>query len=227
MVLLRFLFDFALPWLALRKGIRCNNSDTLDKMWAITLAWFRAVGKTNYGPMAVDVLYVNCSLSQALRNISIRHRTMSLKGNPGSNVPWDHGNEEMNKLIKCGLGTAVAAHLFNPYILMLNGIRFVEARLNAIFGSEPGDARSDIDPDKESYYKQYTRTEQQDIDAIVAALTVALGDSHADLFAPKPNNPFRRGPGVPWNRVSEKTPTNQQYAAAHLQNKEFGVEPVF
>ena len=40
MVLLIFLFDFALPWLALRQGIRCNDSDTLDIMWAIVLPWF-------------------------------------------------------------------------------------------------------------------------------------------------------------------------------------------
>jgi len=32
MVLLRFLFDFALPWLAVRQGLRCNSSDTLDRM---------------------------------------------------------------------------------------------------------------------------------------------------------------------------------------------------
>ena len=230
MVLLRFLFDFALPWLALRKGIRCNSSDTLDRMWQITLAWFRAVGKTNYAPMAVDVLYVNCALSFPLRSIWSRHRTMSLRGNAGCNVPWDQGNEQMNKEIKCGLGTAVAAHLIDGYIQMLNGIRFVEARLKSILGlATPDDERVDDDLDKEGYYeqyyKQYTRTEQQDIDAIVAALTSALGDTHADLFKPRPSNPFQRGNGVPWSMVDVRVKDNVAYAAAHLQNKEFDVTP--
>ena len=66
MVLLRFLFDFALPWLAVRQGIRCNSSDTLDRMWSITLAWFRACGKTNYAPMAIDVLFVNTQVAHSL-----------------------------------------------------------------------------------------------------------------------------------------------------------------
>ena len=60
MVLLIFLFDYALPWLALRQGIRCNDSDIQDMMWAIAMPWFRVSGKTNYAPMAVDVLYTNC-----------------------------------------------------------------------------------------------------------------------------------------------------------------------
>ena len=55
MVLLIFLFDYALPWLALRQGIRCNDSDIQDMMWAIAMPWFRVSGKTNYAPMAVDV----------------------------------------------------------------------------------------------------------------------------------------------------------------------------
>jgi len=215
MVLLRFLFDYALPWLAVRQGIRCNSSDTLDRMWSITLAWFRACGKTNYAPMAIDVLFVNNSLSVPLRAIWREQRTMSLRGNAGSNTAYDHANEQMNKEIKCGLGTSVAAHLIDPFILMLNGIRHIEARLRAMFGVAEAE---DDDDDKESYYTAYNRTEQHDVDTIVEALTATLGSTHVELFARRVSNPFRKGPGVPWTRVDEQFEDMNEYIKGHLAN---------
>ena len=228
MVLLRFLFDFALPWLAMRQGIRCNSGDTLDRMWQITLAWFRACGKTNYAPMAVDVLYVNSSLSAPLCSIWREQRTMSLRGNTGCMIPYDQGNEQMNKEVKCGLGAAVAAHLINQYILMLNGIRHIEARLMAIFGAVNENEVGDED-EKESYYEEatrteYTRTEEKDIDAIVQALTFSFGSTLHDLFKPRTTNPFRKGAGVPWTRVDEQSADMNEYIKKHLANP-FDVHP--
>ena len=221
MVLLRFLFDFALPWLAVRQGIRCNSSDTLDRMWSITLAWFRACGKTNYAPMAVDVLYVNSSLSAPLTNIWREQRTMSLRGNAGSNIAYDGGCEQMNKEVKCGLGATVKPSLIDPFILMLNGIRHVEARLKAMFGIRVAE---EDDEDKESYYKEYTGTEQGDVDAIVQALTATLGSTHVELFAERISNPFRRGAGVPWSRVEKEYADMETYIKQHLANP-FYAEP--
>ena len=213
MVLLRFLFDFALPWLALRQGIRCNHRETLDSMWAITLPWFRAAGKSNYSTMAVDVLYTNCSLSGPLRKIWFEQCTMSLSGNMGCQVAYDGANEEMNKLLKCGLGTGVAPHLIDPYILMLNGIREVSPRLKQMFES-PNQA--DQEDDKAAFYTQYSRTEQGDVDAIVQALSNTLGTSAAKLFENRTSNPFRTGAGVPWTRVAEQAGSMADYINSQL-----------
>mgnify|MGYP006114612905 CR=1 FL=1 len=212
MVLLRFLFEFALPWLSLRQGIRCNDGSTLDIMWAMALPWFRVCGKTNYAPMAVDVLFVNCALSQTLRSIWQRHRTMSLRGNNGRNIPWDQANEQMNKEVKCGLGTRVARHLIDPFILMLNGIRQIERKLRNVFGVG---TTEDDDADKEEYYTEYCRTELQDVDAIVQALMNKLGTSHVELFADRSSNPF--GTGAPWDDVANMKAGNAEYVRSHLK----------
>ena len=55
-MLLRFLHDFALPWLRqLRNGVRMNDPDRIDFMWGLALPWFRASGKFNYSVMCVNV----------------------------------------------------------------------------------------------------------------------------------------------------------------------------
>ena len=55
-MLLRFLHDFALPWLRqLRNGVRMNDPDRVDFMWGLALSWFRASGKFNYSVMCVNV----------------------------------------------------------------------------------------------------------------------------------------------------------------------------
>ena len=119
----------------------------------------------------------------------------------------------MNKLLKCGLGTGVAPHRIDPYILMLNGIRDVGPRLKQMFGSPKED---DEDGDKEAFYTQYTRTEQGDVDAIVQALSASLGTTTAELFGNRASNPFRTGAGVPWTKVAEQMDSMADYINSQL-----------
>ena len=125
----------------------------------------------------------------------------------------------MNKEVKCGLGEAVKPSLIDPFILMLNGIRHVEDRLKAMFRIRVAE---EDDEDKESYYQEYTGTEQGGVEAIVQALTATLGSTHVELFAERINNPLRRG--VPWSRVEKDYADMDTYIKQHLANP-FYAEP--
>ena len=54
--------------------------------------------------------------------------------------------------------------------------------------------------------------------AIVQALTATLGSTHTELFSVRANNPFRKGPGVPWTKVNEQSADMNSYIQQHLSN---------
>ena len=127
----------------------------------------------------------------------------------------DAAGDGLNKEVKCGLGDHIARQRIDPYILMLNGIRHIEAHLKRCLGL---DIKEDYDEEHDDYYEnEYTRTEQQDVDAIVKALRKVLGCTHNELFAEVKSNPF--GTGTPWNDVEKFRADNANYVRTYLSEE--------
>jgi hypothetical protein len=201
-VLLRFLFDFGLPWLGFRQSIRRGDSTSMDCMHRIALNWFRATGKVQYARICVDYVYLILNLHPALLNLWSKYRTCSMVGNPGRNTGWDQANEFMNLEVK-------EMHPNDPrridkIITMLNGLKVAESHLRQAVGQE----RSTPD--------EYTQMKPHHVQSIVDALKSRLGATHDALFmGPSVNsNPFGTG-AKPWNQVKNPAklapnPTEQQ-----------------
>ena len=127
MVLIRFLHDFGYPWLlGVRTGIRMSSSHRLDFMWNLALPWFRASGKTNYGPMAVNVGLLNELMGPTFKKFWHSYRTASFLGRQGRNVAWDYVLERMNRDFKQFLGCCVTEARLESFAQMLNGLKHVK-----------------------------------------------------------------------------------------------------
>lgn len=95
-VLFHFLYDFGLPWLEFRQAIRSNDSEKMDSMYALTLPWFIACGKTQYERICIDHTYLQMALNRSLAQVRAQRRTVSVLGNDGRNVAYDQANEFQN-----------------------------------------------------------------------------------------------------------------------------------
>ena len=175
-IILEFLFHFAFPWLALRQGLRSNDSDAVDSMWRQTCAWFRATNKNNYATMAVDVTFYMNAYPAVIRELWQKHRTMSLTAQKGCNVAWDRGMEEMNREVKCGLGHEVTKDNIDSYILQVLGLRHVWLRLRPLVGTLHGgeDADDGVDVNMEETRSEFTRANENDVKHIVDLLKKTL-----------------------------------------------------
>ena len=137
---IRFLYEFALPWLALRQAIRGNLSAVIDVMWRVTYHWFSATGKTNYRIMSVVVTMVTCAMVPELGLLWIFMRTASLSGFPGRNVAWDWVCERFNRMSKQALGTNVTRERLQHYLPILNAFRHVWPRVQHAMGRREAEA---------------------------------------------------------------------------------------
>lgn len=214
MVILEYLYDFGLPWLGARQGIRGNCHVPIDMLWKISLPWFRSTGKTLYSVMAVDVIFMMALLSAPLLLLYNKCRTISMRGNAGKNVAYDLGCETMNNEIKTGLGKSVTRMNIDPYILMTLGLRWIQQRLFSVLGLTRDDS-TDI------------RQTPEDIQAIVQGLREKLGTTPAELFAKRSSNPFKRGNGVPSSQVNEGRDDLAEYVREHLESSPADLELKF
>jgi hypothetical protein len=191
-VLLRFLFDFGLPWLSFRQAIRRGDSGDIDGMHRIAVNWFRATGKIQYARICIDYVFLLLNLHPALLSIWSKYRTCSLVGNPGRNVAWDQANEFENldlKNMKPGDPDRI-----DKVLTMLNGLRAADSHLRTSVGQ------------KRSGPSEYTPVKAHHVQAIVDALKQRLGATNEAVFNPgMNNNPFGSS-AKPWNRV--KNPSN-------------------
>jgi hypothetical protein len=187
--LLRFLFDFALPWLDFRRSMREGNSAMMDFMYAITLSWFRVTGKQM--PLRPHLRGLHMDgfvLKPALRELWAKCRICSLLGNIGRDVAWDQGNEFMNLDVKSCQPKDPAR--IDAVICMLNGIKNAEPSLRHALGAERHEPT------------EYTPVKASHVNAVVAVLKENLEADSDELFGPtrKTNCPFGGG-ARPWNRV--------------------------
>jgi hypothetical protein len=88
---LDFLFDFGLPWLALRHGVRANRHAVIDIMWEVTFHWFRATKKTNYSLLSVYATFFRHGMKPELQKIWTDMRTIRLREDSVSNSAYDLG----------------------------------------------------------------------------------------------------------------------------------------
>lgn len=205
-MLLRFLFDFGLPWLEFRQSIRRGDSSGMDRMHRLAVNWFRATNKNQYARICIDYVYLLLNLNPTLLGLWSKYRTCSLVGNNGRNIAWDQANEFMNLDVK-------NMHPGDPrridkVITILNGLRTADSHLrNAV-----GEARSDPD--------EYTPVKPHHVQLIVDALKKKLGSSNAELFPPSPltHQPFGSNTR-PWVRVKNPAGLPGNPTAADIFNE--------
>ena len=199
------MFEFGFPWLGLVNGIRSNDSDNLDFMWAYCLPWFRATSKTQYGPMAVHVIFFNELMSDEIRGIWHAYRTASLMGHCGRNVAWDYILERMNCEFKDGLHGCVTRERLDKFGVMMNGFKHIDAMLSQSWGVEHPD-----DP------SQYTHVKSEDVDAVVKQLEDRLGANRAEVDQKaSARNPFGNGT-MPWAAVDTAKVDLDDFIRLHL-----------
>lgn len=146
-----FLYDFGLPWLMLRHGIRADRSEVTDIMWLLTLHWFRATKKHQYTHMAVRqsamhceclsftfslarqvyVTYFRYAVIDELADIMTQLSTVSMSGHPGRNAAYDLACEKQNRAFKGFLGDNPSDEQLDAAPDMLNAIRHIGPRFDA------------------------------------------------------------------------------------------------
>ena len=204
-VILRFLYEYGLPWLSLRQSIRGRRSANIDLMWRMWLPIFRACGKTLYSTLCVDTTYVSLALHPPLQKIWSQHQTCSLRGNPGRDMAWGQVQEEANNVFKNGLGDGANRSSIDLFITRYNGIRDAEAKMRGILGV----------PARE--FDEDTVIEKADVEKIVAALKSKLPVN--EFFSELSTNPF--GSGAPWENVEREKHTLRDYIVKNLNKPNF------
>ena len=189
-VLVRFLFDFALPWMLFRWGIRAGDAELMDSIYPLALGWFRVTNKYNYSRLCVDYAYVLQHLNPALLAVWKKYRTCSLVGNDGRNVAWDQANEFMNLNVKMSKPTDPSN--IDKIITMLNGYFQAEAHVRQAVGEE------------RTQPSEYTPVKIEHVQRIVDAFKSKLGSTEAEVRAIRASNPFGDDK-KPW--VSVKNPS--------------------
>lgn len=194
--MIKFLYEAGLPYLALRKAVRSNNSSVINNMYTYMINFFRATNKVLYAKLCVINIHTLHILKPELRGIWERYRTASLRGHIGHNVGWDFALERMNLEVATILGSHISPERIQESIRQLNGIRHVRSRALDALG---------IGDDSQS--RDYTGILESDIGAFVHTLKEALGfDGNNDfekLTSAKTNTFRSDGASSPWSRVSE------------------------
>ena len=187
-MLLRFVLDFGIPWLAFRNSIREGDATSINVMYAAVLPWFRATGKVHYARICVDTIWALLAVHPDIRQVWDNCRTISLLGYAGHNIACGQGVEFMNLYLKAG--DPGSPDRIDAYIRMMNGLRSAEDNFRAALGEERSDP------------SEYTPVKQHHIQAVVSALKRTLGEHAEDLFGAnrKNNSPFGGGPR-PWVRT--------------------------
>ena len=201
-LIVRFLFDFGYPYMALRNAIRTNNHTTMDLMWCYTLHWFRATNKNNYAIMCVYVTAFRHAMKPELATIWTVMRTASLLGYIGCNVAWDYVQERMNRDFKAfvkGAGQYLRQRL-GKAASMINATRHILPRFY----------RAAHRPEPDAFDK--CNLSQADKDALLNPLIALLPTSYAQLRAAQRANLFKKVPAKltpPW-RVVEAAAIEQK-----------------
>lgn len=222
-VLLRFLFEFGLPWLSLRQAIRANDSEKIDLSWQLALPLFRATGKHLYATLSMDTTYVLFAMLPSLRALWHENRTVA-GSHDGRNIAWDQAMEGMNGAVKPALFDGAKRHDIDPFITRLNGVRYVGKDLRRVLGIE-----DTVDEDSRA-------TSGRDVAALLEALREALPPGQ--FFHASPTNPFwttppeaatatrsasrPAGPSrTPWVKVEAAREDLGDFVWSHLQNTNF------
>ena len=177
----RFLYEFGLPWLALRQAIRAGDAATINVMWRVAYHWFAVTGKTNYRIMSVMVTVITYLLVPELTIIWLLMRTASLSGHAGRNVAWDFVVERFNRTCKQALGTTVTRERLLNFLPVLNAFRHIWPRFRRSMG------RGDGEP------SDYSHVLPADFEAAATFWRSSLGEDFAALCEQRDNYAFDVG----------------------------------
>ena len=195
-MMVKFLYEAGLPYLALRTAVRSNNAAVINNMYTYMINVFRATNKVLYAKLCVINIHTLHILTPELRAVWERYRTASLRGHIGHNVGWDFALERMNLELATILGSNISPERIQESIRRLNGIRHVRSRAHDALGiGEDSQSRDD------------NRILESDVGAVVHLLKKALGfDGNHDfekLINAKANVFRSDGALSPWSRVSQ------------------------
>ena len=117
---------------------RPNNSEFFYMAWVCAFPWFAVTGKHNYKEMCAVVTAVQCGLDPDTAAVLRMYRTLSLRGNNGSNVAKDYGNEkqnmEMANFTRGKLDRVNGHELLKEASVILNGSKDVQFKARSAFG---------------------------------------------------------------------------------------------
>ena len=193
-MIVRFLFEYGLPYLALRNAVRTNDSNTLDLMWLIAFHWWRAANKYQYAIMAVYVTATRHALVTALERIYESHRTCSISGNASCNVALDYMQERANRWCKFFV---IGHNLFER-------LKVLASMLNTFVWVWPRFQRATGRPLPEDY--ENTDFKPKDRETLVTGLQRELGTTFDPLTQASTRNKFKSVPAVmipPWQTVAD------------------------
>lgn len=203
-ILLEFLYEGALMWLAFRQSTRSNQGSNMDLIWQLSLPLFKATGKKLYASMCVDNTYVSESLLPSVRELWMEHRTCSQSGNPGRQIEWDRLQEIHNFIVKASLSDGAKRADIDPAIDILNGVHSVRTKVEVAFGVG-GSVLSE------------SEVEQSDVELIVDVLRDLLPPK--GFFEASETNPF--GSASKFSSVEKERKNLETYILEHLSRPNF------
>ena len=99
-MMVRFLFEAGLPYLALRTATRSNNHVMISSTYTYMILRYRASNKFYYAKLCIPSLHTQHILKPELREIWNRMRTASLRGHVGRQVGWNFTLERESSLLQ-------------------------------------------------------------------------------------------------------------------------------
>lgn len=192
--MVRFLYDYGYPYLALRNAIRAGDHAAIDMMWVIAFHWFHATNKNQYAIMSVYVTFIRHALVPELQRVLTDFRTHSLAGNAMSDVGHDLALERMNRQTKS---------FVSGFLDLYDRLRKVAALLNAFHHVYPRFLRAIGKRERDTYERTDYKT--SDKDALLDALKAKLPSTYAGLCARNAMNVFKARPAhaiPPWDVVA-------------------------
>jgi hypothetical protein len=212
-MMVNFLFEAGLPYLALRSAIRSNNSTVINDIYIFMINRFRASNKYLYSKLCVMSLHTCYIMKPEIRAIWDKMRTASLRGHVGRNVGWDFTLERMNLEVSMMLGSNISGARIQEVIRQLNGVRHIRSTALSAFGiGDDGDL------------SEYNGILESDVQQLVRYLKDSFhfdGQNDAlKLFIPR-GNPFRSdGAVAPWTRLSdcEAHESTREYVTRTMRN---------
>ena len=184
LALVHFLFHVALPWKMIHQAQRSNSWEALDMAWVCALPWFAVTDKYNYKEMCAVVTAVQCGLDSDTAAVLRMYRTLSLRGNNGSNVAKDYGNEKQNKemadFTRGKLDRVNGLELLKEASLILNGSKDVQYKARKAFGFGTASASTS------------SMVLDEDVEPLVKAMKEKVGSSWEEWSCVKQGNKFGR-----------------------------------
>ena len=194
-----------------------ENRIMLNKIYRLYAWRYKAMNKTNYGPLCFHALFIYENLTEPLQDLWCKVYNASMKGHPGRNMGLDALMEKVNRAAKQMLEGAASDERITAILPELNVVHRVELAHDMAFGSHNFNHRKTGLPDLEP-----------DVDVIRGLFHTVL-PRNSEEWPPESDrnalNDRRVLPGdMPWKKIAAGQHEWRKYAIMKMRQFTFAAD---